>query len=316
MTRKQQMELTGMVSENGVWERPITARTLVVPVWWEESPDGFHWAWDDPTIPSDGWGPVALYARYRDPDLVLPQGVREVHYGRGILEDFIGLKDASGQAILRYAQQWGPLQICEHGRPASHTGAHLNGCVPRGTPPVFEERFDDWRRYAREADRILLKATQLHQGAVTPEMLAYLRDGDSEEDRRHPEEALSNWRDSVELTVNYWMRMGAVHPAMRWTSSGPRLEMAATGLFGALCLELVTALARVRNLLCCASCSKWFSREGAVVPGRNQYCPACGRKAKNRRNSKAYRDRERNKKASGQPGKKSTNAVKLAPPPL
>ena len=36
------------------------------------------------------------------------------------LASFAQLADGSDQAILRFATRWGPLGICEHGKPAAH----------------------------------------------------------------------------------------------------------------------------------------------------------------------------------------------------
>src|SRR5919199_5738178 len=50
----------------------------------------------------------------------------DVHTGPGLLEDFLKLERASDEAVLRYAQRWGPLWLCGHQLPYKHA----RGCVP------------------------------------------------------------------------------------------------------------------------------------------------------------------------------------------
>jgi hypothetical protein len=86
--------------------------------------------------------------------------------GPGLLEQFVGLSEASDEDILRYARHWGVLVICRHGLPASHS----EDCRPmtlsgRGRY-VFWEPLASWRYFAGHAKRVLEIAAATYNGQV------------------------------------------------------------------------------------------------------------------------------------------------------
>jgi hypothetical protein len=86
--------------------------------------------------------------------------------GPGLLEQFVGLSDASDEDILRYARHWGVLVICRHGLPASHS-EHCRPMTLSGRGRyVFWEPLASWRYFARHAKRVLEIAAATYNGQV------------------------------------------------------------------------------------------------------------------------------------------------------
>src|SRR6266487_2634569 len=76
-------------------ERPIDARILDVPGMVSLSDGLLEWRW----IP----------------------GQKREQVRPGILEGFLKLADAADSSILAFAKKWGPLGICEHELPSTHS---------------------------------------------------------------------------------------------------------------------------------------------------------------------------------------------------
>jgi len=86
-----------------------------------------------------------------------------------MLEDFVKLADAPPERILAYAEQWGPLWLCEHG---VHWRLHGPDCYPRTDPDAGQwwcwdrEYLDHWRKLAAEARAVLKIAQALNSGEL------------------------------------------------------------------------------------------------------------------------------------------------------
>jgi len=84
-----------------------------------------------------------------------------------MLEDFVRLADAPRERILRYAEEWGPLWLCEHGL---HWRLCGPGCYPRTDPDSGQwwswdcEYLEHWRKLAAEARAVLKIARALNSG--------------------------------------------------------------------------------------------------------------------------------------------------------
>src|SRR4051794_31657992 len=70
-----------------------------------------------------------------------------------MLEDFARLADAPPDRILKYAEEWGPLWLCEHG---VYWRLQRAECYPRTQPDAGQrwswdrECLDHWRKLAAE----------------------------------------------------------------------------------------------------------------------------------------------------------------------
>ena len=86
--------------------------------------------------------------------------------GPGLLEQFVALSDAPDEDILRYARQWGVLVICHHGLPASHSEHCRPLTLPGRGRYVFWEPVENWRFFARHAQRVLEMAAATYNGQI------------------------------------------------------------------------------------------------------------------------------------------------------
>src|SRR5437773_5650623 len=94
-------------------ERPIGARPLAVPHHVLLEGDWLRWWTSESAQPLHAF-PKGLPANERDRLLGKPIAVSP---GRGMLENFVRLHRGSDEDIRSFAAKWGPLGICEHGRP-------------------------------------------------------------------------------------------------------------------------------------------------------------------------------------------------------
>ena len=103
-------------AKSGNLERPIGAHPLMVPleVWIDG--DRIRWRTDAKGIPS-GVDPKNLPPDELDRLLGKP---RQAVPGKRMLERFVHLHVLEDDAIRGFAAKWGPLGICEHGRPHTH----------------------------------------------------------------------------------------------------------------------------------------------------------------------------------------------------
>ena len=85
----------------GMGEHRAEPGVLFVPhdVWLED--ENVAWEWNHPDQPR------------RQP--------RVEKSNHDALSDFLGLQDGSGEEILSFVQQYGPLLLCEHGLSVSHS---------------------------------------------------------------------------------------------------------------------------------------------------------------------------------------------------
>jgi len=98
----------------------------------------------------------------------VPLGEPPFFGGAGALDDFLVLADGSERAIRAFAAHWGPLGLCKHLFPWTHSLARrspmsqqpvclpLGACASRGREGW--ELLGKWRDYARDAKAIVLDA--------------------------------------------------------------------------------------------------------------------------------------------------------------
>ena len=134
---------------SGVLERFLAGFGMIVPkdIWIEG--DDLCWSWG-----REGADPIA--------------GAGWAKPGEGLLEEFIGLADATNEEVVEYARKWGPLLLCECGRPLDHpvvSSPHRPAETARGGTCYGTSRPDPsdheseplrwWTIYAQRARTVL-----------------------------------------------------------------------------------------------------------------------------------------------------------------
>ncbi len=298
------LELAGIIAEDGRLDRPLGEDLLEVPE--EVEVHGEDLVWKN---------------RVRHETEVSALGKPSVQPGRTLLWDFIALADGPPERILKYARKWGVLNACkDHNLPASHgplpydTGA--GRCVPRnqrvGDWLECCEPLAVWWNFAREARALLKVAAQLHLGkkgekADWQQALASWepygrRIWETFQDsykRPSPPYPVEVGRMSIANHVNWWLGLADVRPLFAWSHFDPAfVSLGGTGiklghrqqLFGAIAVQLMLAISRSDGLAICSSCATPYFPKRRPRPGQRNYCtgPSCGRKAADRDAHRRY----------------------------
>ena len=247
---------------------------------------------------------------YKDPpyDDVPGHWVRP---NRGVLDEFIRLawpdsgSRREGDDVLAFAKRWGVLELCVHERPYTHASGDVG--VPLGVESkkslsvILSRRYCQPFRYPETDECIeFIKSWRLfaERAVLLLELAASLRSriesGREESTRR-----------TLVKRLNYWLDMANVGVVCRDTGtgewpSGLQVDyINRGGLFGVLTVQLLLATTLNEFLFTCAECGRSFNPAPAKRPrtGERAFCGRCGRKAAVRQASRAYRAREKLKRA-------------------
>jgi len=233
------------------------------------------------------------------------------------LDEFIGLADISdeklGASVLRFAKRWGPLEICEHGKPFRHY-SYPDRCISPRSPansPWCNEPLEAWRRYSRHLGSFLRVAANLHQGIPgSPEdwnAIAAAELSDISRFAREnwgnvemPENTSKSRRVASELGslafgLRNWFRYGGVElfpkAYVQREHRQISLDTSYWGLPGKLAVELAAALSSPNGVYQCAGCGNGFASENRKrSQDRNKWCerPECKAEQFRRNSRRCY----------------------------
>lgn len=283
----------GITDSEGRLDRPLESPFWLIPVDIHLSKQALVWEWDTSRLDS-------------------LSGPRYSGWRVDMLSSFLRLATAPPGQIEHYARQWGVLGICEHSLPAGHAAFPSEGpigrkewCHPMGYGDGwFYEPLEAWRRFSREALALLNVAAMLHHGrpgASEDWAVIYARAEKTE--HRWWEGSKKRWlsfeRAELVKKINEWLAMGNVRPSFGWHGPGSvtSIHLAAAepahGLFGALAVQLMLAVARSDGLAICSACGSSYFPRRRPSAGRRHYCENCGRGAAVRHASATYRRRRK-----------------------
>jgi len=235
--------------------------------------------------------------------------------------------------VLRFAQKWGPLNICQHGMPCWHSPAR---CTSRGSVPGAErlggpddvgwlwEPLEPWRRYSRHLLALERLAVDLQDGYLgAPSDWADFEAGNgpslsarqlhelygSEWQYEHaitrpdfytpdPDSSVDGRKWTLEKAIEVWFRYGGIKPRAIWWPDEPgiRIHIGGVGLVGALAMQIAANLSD--RVYICAGCTHPFRvTEGTRrrATNKQKWCEQCGRRAQWRKYSqKRYHASKRN----------------------
>jgi hypothetical protein len=220
--------------------------------------------------------PEELMAMFSEDPGIQVQLVRSVlpgeppfYGGAGVLDDFILLANEPS-AIPTFAANWGPLGICRHLKPWTHSlwrrlpGSVQPTCCPYGAKASQGregwEPVAKWLDYSRDAKAIVHETSQL-KGA-----------------RQRP-------RRSLQLLfgrVTEWLKLAAVPIGAYWdpfTEKNPwpcglSTTFAVSGVFQIVALQLLGVVAGGRELARCSHCGIPFVVTGHRE-GVRRFCRRC-----------------------------------------
>jgi hypothetical protein len=233
--------------------------------------------------------------------LVIDRRFRFLEPSRELLADFVAIDTGSPEAVARFANTHGTLDICEaHGLPRGHAGAVVGyafgGCPPQ-TDDIgadFWEPFSAWERFVGQARSMLNIAAALHRGR-SPDRADWEHVWPADtRDALLALPGLEHQKNMLATAVNTWLQLGAVSPSMVWGPKGTRKNPAVTfggvGMLGALAVQLMMATIRTQGLAICSGCGVPFVPERRPSRGRRVYCRECrDRKVPQRDAARDYR---------------------------
>ena len=212
---------------------------------------------------------------------------------------FIRIRD--GEGVLRFAQRYGVLFICDHGIPASHNpggGVYLDkdtSCKPQGWPDDPREPVDCWLRYARLADALLDIGYALHNGQMGDTKdweTIYQNLPDPNQTFAVDSSVMAHF--ALSSAVQVWLSLDPPTGRFRWLPGErePEIQLK-SGTFGNLGLQLAAALLRVGDMVLCHNCGEIYEpkRKPRAGHDKRSYCPDC-------RPTAGPRDRQRDRRAS------------------
>ena len=223
------------------------------------------------------------------------QGVRQVlpgappfFGGAGALDDFVVLADGSDEAIQAFAAHWGPLGICKHRLPWTHSLARRSSispwpvCLPLGARANRGlegwEPLGKWQDYAVEAKAIVLDALALRN-----------RRAREQDQLERLFSRVTAWLELAAVPLVTYAEVDAGRP---WPC-GFQATFAIGGVFQILALQLLGVVAGGRELVQCTHCGLPFVLSGHRE-GKRRFCPSCvDRKIPMRYAARDYRARGR-----------------------
>jgi hypothetical protein len=217
----------------------------------------------------------------------VPPGAPPFFGGAGVLDDFLVLADASNEAIQAFAAHWGPLGICKHLLPWTHSLARRSPispqpvCLPRGARGSRGlkgwEALGKWRDYARDAKAIVLDVIALRSRRARPQ-----------DQLEHLFGRVAVWLELAAVPIVTYAEVDAGRP---WPC-GFQATFAIGGVFQILALQLLGVVAGGRELAQCTHCGLPFVLSGHRE-GKRRFCPSCvDRKIPMRYAARDYRARE------------------------
>ena len=204
-------------------------------------------------------------------DYPLDDYARDKANDSGALNAFIRIKTSDD--VLRFARRYGPLNLCSHGRPPMHRGENQerSWCAPCGW-----ESIDKWLAYVGLARSCLDFAATLK---VAPEKV----------------QAKGVRKLFVIDIINEWLGDAGISLKLNWSSKEAALILTGGGVFGALGVQLLSAITS-NTLAVCSGCRMPYLREGRKPQtGRRNYCPSCGDRVANKLRQRDKRERDRTK---------------------
>lgn len=245
---------------------------------------------------------------------------RSARVTKEALDEFIGLRNADAQAVLRFAQKRGVLGLCAHGRPFTHShGARFEDrsgdlkinqpCLPRSLPGTglladggYYETIADWKTWIADADAVLRRAAKL-KGALPLSSIPASRR------RAERETHAADWNFVISHAQAWLAESGArwtmydfpqqewleLRPARRLIENPRRLQLVAHTpmLFDVLAFQLAQVVTQSDGPFICAACNLPFMRLRKPPSGQRVFCPKCGHLGAMRVLMRERRKRER-----------------------
>ncbi len=207
----------------------------------------------------------------------------------GLLDQFIGLADATPKRICAFAQKWGPLYKCSTHLPRAFwndaVGDHCwqNSASPNACRWEGVDVLSDWRVQSARARATLLAAALLYQGQrIKEELWRDICCGSVAEAKCWAELDPELHGPILASYVNGWRREFTQPPTIAVGLDMKLLITYGFGFLPAAWVQLSQAVTRQYGLCICTGCGRPYTRPRKPQVGRDNYCPDCGPEAAKR----------------------------------
>ncbi len=227
-----------------------------------------------------------------------------------MLEKFTAIKKP--EHVLRFAERFGVLNLCEHGLPGSHNWpATTYGCYPVGWETgVCREPINLWLDYAAQFRAVLRLIMDVLQGQAGADddwdraTAGYLSDGDELglafiEDARATN---AGRRSLLAGIINRLLALGAVRPNIMWArdEGGSSFQLSGS-TFGLMALQLALISSGSHRLASCFGCKELYVRTWRLPRlGQHGYCKTCSTTEANRQRQSSWRAKPENREREQQ----------------
>jgi hypothetical protein len=194
-----------------------------------------------------------------------------------LLWAFGELTNARDVEIVKYAQDWGVLGLCQHGIPdeiifSLHFKYGRHDCQAVGREPLRA-----WRKYAELFRNFLANVERARLNQINRDKVAW---------------DISRFAIAFGHLRPVLVRTEARELALRL--GGSRMG---AGLAAALSYQLLVLMVSDKRLLICAECGGWFESATRRAATRDVYCQRCGKAAAVRAASRRYYENQKRAKA-------------------
>lgn len=242
-----------------------------------------------------------------------------------LLNSFISLGKADTKKIYMFAKKWGPLGLCQHGLPRTHSWGttfqygrnernQRNTCQSLNTEPI-----DSWRRWSEKFRAVLNVTANVYAGRHgkigdwrlifedtgwwnEEHYLGWGEEGEDESliyDGYWVSEVTTPERMWLMDIVNNYLDMGRVGPRIllignNYEDIPTRVFFAgefSSSLFGVLAFQLMIAVSGTNVPAICSACGMTYFPKRRPKAGQSNYChrKSCGHKAAVRDASRRFR---------------------------
>jgi hypothetical protein len=251
------------------------------------------------------------------------QGTKLVYSDKGFYAEsrkdlllvFIGLAEAQPEQILRFASNWGPLGLCRHKLPATHSMVEGVNKRIQKTPCGFKRResVEQWIVWARKFRAGLKLASSLHNGHHGEHAdwaLVFSDTGWAKQHYYFGKRYMGYWNSDdlvvekmwLEDLANYYLEISDVRLRFKWIGNkyeeiSPRVFLrsrSANQLFGILAIQFMFMVSNTSALALCTACGQPYFPDRAPRSDESHYCFSCGRKAAVRDASRRFRQKNPN----------------------
>jgi hypothetical protein len=234
---------------------------------------------------------------------------------QGLLIELIEAKE-SRESVISFCQKWGVLGLCSHGLPASHSPNVCEAALSADTPSGYirRESIAAVQNFARGLESLLRLGIEISQDRPGLRGDWYTADTcicapDFAPWDVYPSDYndLELARDYLGILIQRLIEVCRVRPRFFWNrNSGGWWQIgldsrgASNNLPALVAIELIVTIGTRDGLAVCSSCQHFYPPKQKPNPDQRNYCPGCGKLARDRDAQRDLRRRRSEARANAE----------------